>query len=258
MLKTLNQAIIILLLFREKSSWGTREIAKKLNVNHSSVYRIVKTFEANRFLVKSKMTNKYELGIPVWELGVSMYKNLYVTEIIRPHLEKLMEKTGESVFLTGLDGKEGITIDAVEPENRVKFTISLGSRDPLYVGATFLVILAHLSEEVRDEVLAGPLIQHTPYTMTDKNQIMGVLEKIKKQGWWMSEGEYTPDVIAIAVPLFSEQDNIIGSLTVSGPTYRISKEKEKILLEELRKTEKKISKAIKTYHLDFSLYLQNQ
>ena len=72
-----------------------------------------------------------------------------------------MIDTGESVFLTGLDGDEALTLDAMEPDNKVKYSVSLGSRVPLYAGASYRAILAFMPPEKIDNILSGTLQAYT-------------------------------------------------------------------------------------------------
>ncbi|MBM4761259.1 IclR family transcriptional regulator [Bacillus sp. B15-48] len=249
MLKTLDLALKVLMMFtREKPVWGVRELASEIGVNHTNIYRILETFEKNRFISKDKVTKKYSLGYATWELGMIMYENLNVHTLIYPALERLKDKTGESIFLTVLDRNEAVTLATVEPENKVKFSVSVGSRAPLYVGASYRSILAYLPDEVIESVIASDMKKYTEKTMTDGDELRTELDSIRQQGWAKSLGEYTADVIAIAVPLFDHEE-IIGSVTVSGPVYRMSDEKIEDFLPLLQETRDEISQIIQRYQL---------
>ncbi|WP_408008479.1 IclR family transcriptional regulator [Pseudalkalibacillus sp. A8] len=251
MLKTLDSALKVLKMFtREKPVWGGRELANELGMNHTNLYRILETFEKNRFIIKDEVTKKYSLGYATWELGVIMYESLNVQKLIRPILEQLMEKTGESIFFTILDRDEAVTLEVVEPENKVKFSVSAGSRAPLYVGASYRSILAYLPEEFVDALITGGLVKYTKTTMTDPDELKAELEKIREQGWAQSQSEYTEDVIALAVPLIVGRE-IIGSITVSGPTYRMSDDKIQEYLPLLKEARDEAERVIQRYQLKF-------
>jgi len=131
MLKTLDLALKVLKMFtREKPVWGGRELANEMGLNHTNIYRILETLEKNRFILKDKDTKKYSLGYATWEVGMIRYESLNVTSLIRPIMEKHRDRTGESSFLTVLDKDEAVTLDGVEPENKVKFSVSAGRRAP--------------------------------------------------------------------------------------------------------------------------------
>lgn len=251
MLKTLDLALKIIKMFtKEKSEWGGRELANELKLDHAKVYRILETFEANNFISKDPVTKKYALGFSVLELGMIKYDSLNIKELIRPILERLTRETGESTFLTALYKDVGVTLEAVEPENKVKYTVSVGSRAPLYVGASYRSILAFMSDEyIKEYFDKTELESYTGRTMTDPQKLMAELKKIKQDEWAISYGEYTPDIIAIAVPLFDKSKGVIGSITVSGPAYRMSEEKIEESLILLRKARDEVSEIIDKYQL---------
>lgn len=233
---------------KERPIWGGRELANEMGLNHTNIYRILETLEKNRFISKDKETKKYSLGYATWELGMIMYESLNVSNLIRPILERLRDKTGESIFLTILDKDEAVTLDVVEPENKVKFSVSAGSRAPLYVGASYRTILAFMPDEFIEKVIHSDLVKFTKTTMTDPDELKAELEHIRERGWAQSQGEYTWDVIAVAVPLF-DRGEIIGSITVSGPVYRMAGEKINEYLPLLMAARDEVASIIQRYQL---------
>lgn len=253
MLKTLSLALEVIKMFtKEKPSWGGRELAAELNENHTKIYRILETLEKHKFLRKSPETKKYSLGFAVWELGNTLSENLHIKTLIHPILEKVSETTNESVFLTLLDGEEGLTFDAVEASATIRFSVSIGSRTPLYTGASYRAILANMSQEFIDDYLARTLIKYTDKTMTNPIKLKQELAHILQHGFAVSEGEYTADVVAVAVPIFVKQ-RIIGSLTVSGPKYRIGPEHVDHFVEELRIAKAELQVIFEKYGSQFGL-----
>lgn len=254
MLKTLDSSLKVLKMFtKEKPEWGGRELANELGMNHTNIYRILETFEKNRFISKDPVTKRYSLGYALWELGITMYESLNIPSLIRPILKKLSENTGESIFLTVLDRDEAVTLDVIEPENKVKFSVSAGSRAPLYVGASYRSILAFLPEEMTEDIIEKGLIQYTHSTMTNPDELRNELAHIRKTGWAKSQGEYTEDVIAIAVPLFDKHE-IIGSITVSGPIYRMTEEKINEYIPLLKEARDETAEMINRYQLKLKAY----
>jgi DNA-binding IclR family transcriptional regulator len=178
---------------------------------------------------------------------MTMYDGMNVKQFISPILDKLFHQTGESIFLTILDKDEAVTLEAIEPDNKVKFSVSVGSRAPLYVGASYRSIFAFMPEDFIENYLETKDLKS--YTKTDKEEIRTELKQIKKQGWAISEGEFTPDIIAIAVPLFDKDIRVIGSVTVSGPVYRMTNEKINEYLPLLVKTRDEMANMITKFPL---------
>lgn len=249
MLKTVNLALVVLKMFtREKPIWGGRELAHEMGLNHTNVYRILETLERNGFITKDPISKQYALGSVVWELGTIFYEGLNVSNLISPVLEKLSEHTGESIFLTILDNDQALTLVVIEPKNKVKFSVSAGSRAPLYVGASYRSILAFMPEEAIEKIIANGLVKYTATTMADATELRNELSVIRQNGWAESQGEYTPDVVALAVPLLVN-NTIIGSVTVAGPSYRMEEEQKKSYLPLLQQTRDEVVGIISRYNL---------
>lgn len=250
MLKTVDLASQLLLKFnRHRQTWSAKELAVELNQNYSAVYRILKTLHRHDFLAYDEVTKTYSLGISIWQLGQVVYNSMNLEELIRPSLHKLKNLTGESAFFTIRKGDTGVTLMAEEPENKVKFTTETGASVLLFPGASYRAILAYQSEEFVEELIAKGLPQYTPNTVTDPNKLRKELEKIRVEGYARSEGEYTPDVIAWAVPIRDSENKVNCSVTLSGPTYRLNNLDQNQAIYQLKETALEIERILRqTYY----------
>jgi DNA-binding IclR family transcriptional regulator len=221
-LKTLDNALELLEYFKRESTWGVRELAKEMEIHTSVAHRLVTTLEKHGYLAQDTKTKRYELGLKFLEFNSLLQEKFRFKDLIYPYMVKLAEETGESVFLTCLYGNEGLCTAIAESSHNVKFAVEVGTKQPLYAASSNLVILAYLPEDEQEKILSGQLENFTDRTMTDSDQIRAVLKRIRKQGWCRTYGEFTPEVVGIAIPLFDCNEMIIGSICVSGPLYRIS------------------------------------
>ncbi|OPA74727.1 IclR family transcriptional regulator [Paenibacillus selenitireducens] len=224
-LKTLSKSIDLLDCFTaEQPTWGVRELAKHLNMNTTVVHRIVSTFEQHGILMQNKETMKYHLGLRLLEYSKVVTEQLNIQQYVRPLLKEIMDATGESVYLTMLEGKVGVVVAVMLSTQEVKHIIPVGTRGPLYAGASHKVMMAFLDEEVQQEIMEEGLRSVTPETIVEPDVLREQLEQIRKHGWCISVGEFTEDVIGIAIPIQDSQGRVMGSVTVAGPKYRFSEE----------------------------------
>ncbi|UFJ39268.1 IclR family transcriptional regulator [Brevibacillus humidisoli] len=258
-LKTLDNALELLKYFsRENPSWGVRELAKEMGISHSIVYRILTTFEKHGFVVQDAETKKYELGMRFLEYGLIMQDKLRISDMMLPVMRRLAEQSGESVFLTWLDGMEAVYVEIAESSQRIKYAVSKGSRTPLYAGASNKTIMAFLPEEVQMRIIEKGLVPRTNRTIVSPNELLANLQEIRRQGWCYSIGEYADDVVGISMPLFDRRGKVTGSLTVAGPLYRMPEEKVMPLLDILKVGCQEIQDYIRTLKLDYAELTQPQ
>lgn len=251
MLKSLSTSLTILKAFTsEEPEWGGRELARELGLTQSTVYRALKTFEANGFLRLDPVTKRYRLSLVLWEMGLQAYRSLNITELIQPKLEQLCTKLSESVHFTVLDEDEALLLAAAQPTNKAVYSVNIGSRSPLYPGASYRAILAFMPEGFVEEVLAGELKAFTGNTMTSPAALREELKLVRAQGWAMSESEQTLDIRALAMPVF-RGSTVVGSVTVSGPSFRLSNRKLQGFVGPLRETALALTGMVTRYQIAF-------
>lgn len=251
MLKTLDNALDILKYFsKENPWWGVRELAREIGMSHAVVYRILATFEQHGFLVQDSLTQKYGLGFKILEYSSIIRSNLKITSVIYPLMKQMAEKSGESVALTLRDGLCGVILERVETSNPIKFVHSVGDRAPLYAGATNKVIMAYLSPEEQAKIMKECFESGNKKNISQE-KLTEDLEKIRKNGWFFSQGEVTADTFGLAAPLFDDKNEIIASISVSGPEYRMPQENIEKTLAILLDGRDKIQEFLLRYQTDF-------
>ncbi|WP_245954349.1 IclR family transcriptional regulator [Paenibacillus flagellatus] len=219
---------------RENPTWGVRELAKEMDMSHSIVHRILTTFESHGFLIQNQDTKKYELGTKLWEYGSIIRDNLRISDVIFPIMQRLSAETGESVFLTWLDYHEGICVEIAESPQKLKYAVSIGNRTPLYAGASNKAIMAFLPAEDQEAIIAKGLKPVTGKTVIDPAKLRDDLTVIRRNGWAYSVGEYSDSIFGIALPLFSNKGEVVASITLAGPEYRMPKSKVPDVLDTMR------------------------
>jgi len=247
-LKTLDNAIQVLNCFTEdKKSWGVRELARELNTSHTAVNRILRTYQKNGFLTQDPETKKYHLGLKFLEFSQIVRGQYSITEQIYPIMQKLSEQTRETIFLTWRENDDGVTLAIAESDERIKFSVSIGTRTPLYVGASCKVIMAFLPREEQLAIIDQGLRKFTDNTPQHKEQLLKELDEIKTQRWSYTCGEYTDEVFGLGVPIFDKNNKIIASITIAGPKYRLTEDKKKSMLNLLIGETKAIQRMINSY-----------
>ena len=238
-LKTLDNALQVLNYFtKENNAWGVRELARELNTSHTVINKTLKTFEKNGFLTQDPESKKYYLGLKFIEFSHLIKERMSIVEEVFPMMQDVSEDTKESIFLTWRENNEGVTLAIAESTERIKFSVSIGTRTPLYIGASCKSMMAYLGEEKQLQVLDkfNVLPEDTTYQQTDLYQ---ELDQIKQQGWCYTCGEYSDHVFGLSVPLFDKKHQVIASLTIAGPEYRIdeARKNEMLVILKLKATE---------------------
>ncbi|MFD2616213.1 IclR family transcriptional regulator [Terrilactibacillus laevilacticus] len=227
----------------EKTEWGVTELSDYLGLYKSVVHRALVTLENRGFVTKNPISQKYFLGIKLFELGMVVAGQMNLRTIARPFMEDLCEFAKETVMLMIIDGLDGICIDKVESSQSVRYTTPLGKRVPLHAGATTKILMAYLSEEKINKIVARGLKRFTPYTVCDSSELIKQLQLIKEKGYCISSNDFSLGGMGIAVPVYDYTGNVVAGLSISGLEIRMRENKEQLLLE-CQKAADRISKRL--------------
>lgn len=98
----------------------------------------------------------------------------------------------------------------------------IGTRRHLHAIASGKAILAHLPSERVEEILERRgLVAFTENTITERHELFEQLERIREVGVAFNREERIEGLNAIATPVLGADDDVIGSLAVSGPSHRM-------------------------------------
>lgn len=116
------------------------ELAARLEVNRTVVYRLVSTLEQHA-LVRKDARGRLHVGLGVLHLASAVQPAL--RDVAVPVLRRLAEEVGCTAHLTVADGEEALALAVVEP-SWTDFHVSyrVGARHPLVQGAAGKAILA--------------------------------------------------------------------------------------------------------------------
>jgi DNA-binding IclR family transcriptional regulator len=248
-LRTVNRALDVLLRFDEEHpEWSVAELSQALGLHRSIVYRVLRTFEQRGVVTRSHPGGRYRLGLKLVELANVVLASMDLRQVAHPVMERLVRETGESAFLTVVSEDESVCIHRIESSQRVRVTLTIGGRYPLYAGASDKLLLAYLPPEGIDKVIARGLKQLTPDTITGPDRLREDLAKTRRQGWAFSVGELTPGVAAVAAPLRDSNGDVVAALSIGGLASRFGENRLQTLIEITCQAAEEGSHQLMTWH----------
>src|SRR5512146_1855478 len=127
-------------------SLGASELAQRLGINRTRVFRILKTLDSRGYVEYDPITQTYRLGLKFLTLGENVRERLDLRREAEPILLELAAQTGDSAHLLMLRGQHAVTIDRRQGENRLQVASPIGQSLPLYLGASPTILLAFMPE----------------------------------------------------------------------------------------------------------------
>lgn len=219
--RAVERALDILVCFTTETDLSLTEIASRIGLHKSTVHRLLTTLEERGFLIRNQETDKYRVGLRIWELAAKSSRDDDPALILLPEMEKLRDLIGETVSLYLRDGKERIRIQAVQSNQAIRRVAPIGMRAPLTVGASSKVLFIFAQEEVQQQ-----LLQTLDWSGEEEKQsYLDQLEAIRRLGYATSSEEREPGAAAVSVPIFDRSHHLAAALAVSGPVHRLTKQK---------------------------------
>lgn len=235
---------IIELIQKNNAPMGISEISIETGLSKATVYRLLYTMEKYNYIEQDKMTDKYGLGLSFIRIGDYVKSRININKIARPHMEQLVETTGETAYLCKMYEDEALIVEMVQGEASALYSM-VTPVIPMYCSALGRVLLADCSSGYIEKYLKRELRQRTMKTKTSKLELEKELKKIKQDGVAIEIEEYEYGMACIAAPIHDKNGKVIASISISGPASRIEYKGMEETVKATKQTSKNISKQLR-------------
>lgn len=225
--QSVDRALTILELLAADGRLGVSEIAALLDVHKSTASRLLATLEAHGLAEQLPDRGRYQLGVGVLRLAGATRSRMDVVQESRAVTADLAARVGETVNVVILSGRETLYLDQVSGPSALQIHNWVGRRNPIHATANGRVLLAHVSAAERESIIAaatgadGDLSRLTEHTLVDPGALLDDLEAVRERGYAVARDELEVGLTAVAAPVRGASGEVIASLSVSGPTFRI-------------------------------------
>ena len=229
--ETTQLSLQILDIVAETGGTRLREIQSELDVAKSTAHKHLQTLQANGLLTKRGET--YHVGLKCLNLGEEARSQWPGSPHIDEAIGTLTERTEEECDFVAPDRGQIITIaesyhkwakydDSRRGGGSKDYRARTGSYYRMHATASGLAILATYPRERVDAIIdRWGLPARTEYTITDREQLYDELATIQDRGYAIDNQGYTEGMRSVGKAVNGPGKQVIGALSVSGPTYRV-------------------------------------
>jgi len=222
--QSVDRALTILELLARGGEAGVTEVAAQLGVHKSTAFRLVATLEAHRLVEQTEDRGKYRLGVGILRLAGATTARLDIVQEARPVCRQLAADTGETVNIAVLSEHSALYLDQIAGSSALQPHNWVGQHIPLHATSNGKVLLSGLDSKALDDLL-GKLAAYTPVTITKKGKLREELELVREQGYALAVDELEVGLTAAAAPIRNAHGDVVASMSVSGPTFRLTPER---------------------------------
>lgn len=217
-----NAARILKSFTSSNPTWGVSELARQLDLSTSTTHRLLSTLTDEGVLEQDTSTGRYRLGLSVFDLAAAVPTQRTLHEAVLVSMTELRSRTGETVQVGVLDGREVVYVERLDSPNTLRVFSALGRRNDAHCTSSGKALLAFTPKHQREKILDGwALPKKTEQTITDLATLRRELNVIRRRGYAENRQESEPGVVSIAAPIRDQSGTVVASLSLAGPGERV-------------------------------------
>jgi DNA-binding IclR family transcriptional regulator len=203
---------------------GVTTLSDRLDMPKSTVHAHLQTLHDEEYVVNEN--GQYRLGLKHLYLGTVVRDRIPGYRFIKEKVDELAQATGERAQFIVEDHGHGVYVYRAVGPNAVETDSGTGNRVPLNAISAGKAILAFMPRERVEAILSDVgLPDRTDNTITDEDDLWRVLEEIRDDGYAHNYEESTTGLRAVGVPVLKPDEEVIGAISVSGPSNRLRDER---------------------------------
>jgi IclR family transcriptional regulator, pca regulon regulatory protein len=195
-------------------SMSLSEVAAATGLARPTARRMLLTLEELGYVRSAH--GEFALTPRVLELGMAYIGAIGLWDLARPHMEQLVGYTNESSSLAQLDGSDIVYVARVAVPKIITIAVTIGTRFPALQSSLGKVLLAALTPEEVERVLAEPGRSGiTPLWNPDAEARNRALCEVRERGWALTDEHLAPGIRSIAAPVRDGTNQVVAALNVS-------------------------------------------
>jgi IclR family acetate operon transcriptional repressor len=209
-IRSVRNACALVEAVAERQPSGVSELARATGIEKSAAHRLAVTLHRAGWLDQTR-DGRWQIAAALGQL-TRRAATAALAATMRPRMEALRDRTGETVMLVAIDHGRLIVHEVVESRHALRISAPVGSELPLLRSSAARAIAAHLPPEE----LAALRRSHPSF---DNDQ---ALAATRRRGWAMNDREIVADARVVGAPILAVDGYPLAALIVCGPASRIT------------------------------------
>jgi len=205
---------------------GVTELATKLDMDKSTVYRLLSTLANRSYILQEPDTRRYQPSLKIVSHGRKIINDIQLRSVAKPFLKQLTHSTGESSNLAILAGVRVVYIDNEDSIASLNVQAEIGQVAPPHCTALGkALVIQYTADELRNLYKDYELRRFTSRTITTIDELVAHLVTVKERGYAIDQEECYPGVSCLAAPIYDHNNKVVAATGISGPSIRMTAER---------------------------------
>jgi DNA-binding IclR family transcriptional regulator len=207
---------------RREPTLTAPELARRLGVPRSTVFRLLMTLENMGFVERTDDGRAHRLGVAVLRLGFEYLASQGITELGRPILERMRDATAYAASLVVRDGRDIVYIQRAVGNSPFASAVSVGTRLPAHATVLGHVLLGDLTlAQIRSLYPESRLEGSSPNTPANADELFEMAQRVKSRGYVLAEGFFETHISTVAAPVYGENGHVVAAIGLTIPGGQI-------------------------------------
>ena len=199
------------------------EVVRATGLPRGTAHRLLGALRGVGFIAGRDGRKVYGLGPRLLRLLHLGQAPAAVEAAVRPLLDGLTARFGETAFLAKLAGREVRSVAMRLPDNESQSYVQPGRVMPAHATASAKAIWAYQADGAVAALLAEPRGRFTEKTRTSEAELRADLERARQSGFAVCDGELDPGVLSFACPVHLDGAGVLYSIGMVGLSQRLGR-----------------------------------
>lgn len=201
---------------------GVQQVATVLGMTKSRVSRHLANLESLGLVARIANGRGYKLGWRVMRWGHIASGQFDLTQILESPLQELNKETGKTVLLCAPAGGEAIVTRCLASQTAIRIEVQIGLVLGLPYSPSACICYAFLSRERRTEILTHLKQREPDFRVEDETAFIQRIAHIQQHYYCWDKNKYNLGYGAIAAPIFNQQEELAGTVTLMLPSEELN------------------------------------
>ena len=211
---------------------GLAEVSERAGLNKTTTHRLLQALASESMLERDAGNGTYRLGAGLMALGVQALSSSDLRLRVRPMLKQLARESGETATLEVPIDDSMLILDEVAGQHVVGAAGNVGTRWPMHATSTGKALAAFDDQVIAR--LAPELPALTTQTIVRRDDLEQQFSLIRQRGFAESVDELEDGFSGVGTVIRGGLGEVLGTLSICGPTQRFSASRRASLGETLR------------------------
>ena len=239
--QTLFRGLDLLDVVAQTGTIGLPALAAQLGLTRSTTHRLATALVERRLLSQAPREG-YSLGSKLLELGYLARQQMDLPRLVRPHLERLLEDTEDTVHLGVFEGDKTLYLDKLAGRRKINISSHVGDRQPIRSTGLGKALVLDDGEARWRELyrLEGPPADGA----LDEDEWIKRMHSYAARGVAFDLEENEDRIRCVAAPVRSANGQIVAAISVSGAAQYMDDDRMSSLADYMRNAAETISRQL--------------